>query len=123
MTENKDTMEMAIEKAKPLLANLSFGAFMGYCSGVAMKKTGKALAYVIGVGFISLQVAVSLGYIQIDWEKVRVDIVKKVDTTGDGKLDHTDLKAYWAKLKKVLMYKIPSAGGFSMGFLYGVRSG
>jgi len=123
MTENKDPVEVIIEKAKPLLANLSFGAVMGYCSGVAMKKVGKALAFAIGTIFIGLQGAVSFGYLQIDWEKVKIDIVKSVDTSGDGKFDVEDMKVYWRKVKKVLTYKIPSAGGFSLGFLYAVKHG
>jgi uncharacterized membrane protein (Fun14 family) len=123
MTEKKDLVEQAIERAKPILQNLGFGAVVGYCSGLAMKKVGKFLAFTIGVGFIGLQTVVSLGYITVDWEKVKVSFVKSVDTTGDGLLNTDDAKVYWQKLKKLLTNKIPSAGGFSFGFLYGVRYG
>lgn len=124
MTENKkDFVEAALDKAKPVLNNLTFGAFMGYCSGVAMKKVGKALAVVIGVGFIGLQSAVAAGFIQVDWEKVRVSIVMKMDSTGDGILNVDDAKAWWKKVKNILTNKVPAAGGFSLGFLYGVRNG
>jgi uncharacterized membrane protein (Fun14 family) len=123
MTEKKDIVEQAIEKAKPILQKLGFGTVMGYCSGIALQKVGKALAITIGIGFIGLQTVVSLGYIQVDWEKVKIDFVKRVDTTGDGKLDADDAKIYWQKLRKLLTNKIPSAGGFSLGFLYGVRYG
>ena len=121
--EKKDAVETALDTLKPILSNLSFGAVMGYCSGTALKKVGKALAVVIGVGFIGLQTAVSAGYIEVNWENVRVTFVNKIDTTGDGKLDFEDAKTYWKMLKKLLTNKIPSAGGFSLGFLYGVRSG
>jgi uncharacterized membrane protein (Fun14 family) len=123
MTEKKDLVEQAIEKAKPILQNLGFGAVVGYCSGIAMKKVGKLLAVTIGIGFIGLQTVVSLGYITVDWEKVKVSFVKSVDTDGDGKISTADYKVYWQKVKKVLTHKIPSAGGFSFGFLYGVRYG
>ena len=43
--------------------------------------------------------------------------------TGDGKLDVEDAKAWWRKVKALLTHKVPSAGGFSLGFLYGVRYG
>jgi len=43
------------------------------------------------------------------------------DTDGDGELTTADLKNYWITVKKVLTNKIPSAGGFSIGFLYGVK--
>lgn len=121
--EKKDSVEQAIEKAKPFLANLSFGAVMGYCSGTAMKKVGQALAMVIGLGFIGLQTAASTGYITIDWMKVKDDVAKKIDANNDGKLDAEDLKLYWRKIRAMLTDKLPSAGGFSLGFLYGVRYG
>jgi len=123
MTEKKDLVEEAIEKAKPILQKLGFGAIMGYCSGIAMYKVGKALAVTIGVGFIGIQTIVSFGWIEVDWVKLKIDFIQKVDTTGDGLLSADDAKVYWQKLKKLLTNKIPSAGGFSMGFLYGVRYG
>ncbi|CAB9529868.1 FUN14 family [Seminavis robusta] len=123
MTEKKDPVENAIELAKPLLAQLSFGAAMGYCSGMAMKKVGKAVAFGVGVIFIGLQAAASTGYIAVDWAKISDDTMKKLDTTGDGKVDAEDLKLYWKKLKALLVNKLPSSSGFSLGFLYGVRYG
>jgi uncharacterized membrane protein (Fun14 family) len=90
---------------------------------MAMKKVGKALAFVVGIGFISLQTAVSFGYIEVDWSKVRVSIVKKVDSTGDGKLNADDAKEYWRRLRRMLTNKIPAAGGFSLGFMWGVKYG
>jgi hypothetical protein len=39
----------------------------------------------------------------------------------DGKIDEEDAKAWWRIIKEVLVYKLPSAGGFSLGFLYGAR--
>ena len=123
MTEKKDLVEQAIDKLKPILSNLSFGAVMGYCSGTAMKKVGKALAVVIGIGFIGLQSAASAGYIEVDWHKISGGIVAKMDVTGDGKVDTEDVKAYWKKIRGVLTNKVPAAGGFSLGFMYGVKSG
>merc|ERR1712087_675179 len=111
-----------IEKLTPTLKTAGFGSFVGYCSGAAAKKIGKALAVVVGFGFIAIQGAVYSGYVNVDWNKVQDDAVKKIDTTGDGKLDVDDLKVYWKKVKKILTNQIPSAGGFSMGFLYGVSS-
>lgn len=123
MTEKKDIIEDLINKAQPVLMNIGFGSIMGYCSGVAMVKVGKALAFVIGSGFIGLQVAVSLGYINVDWAKVAGDAKAKIDLTNDGKITKDDAKEYWRRFKTVLTHKIPSAGGFSLGFLYGVRYG
>jgi uncharacterized membrane protein (Fun14 family) len=123
MTETKDIVEQAIEKAKPILLNIGFGSIMGYCSGVAMQKVGKAFAVIIGTTFVGLQVAVSLGYIDVKWDKVADGVHAKIDLTDDGKIDAKDAKEYWKKLKTILTHKLPSAGGFSFGFLYGVRHG
>jgi uncharacterized membrane protein (Fun14 family) len=127
MTESKkeptDAIEKLLDKAKPIIAKISFGGVMGYCSGTALKKVGKALAFVIGCGFIGLQVAVSSGYIDVDWNKVRDDAVGKMDSDKDGKLTAADAKEYWKKLRALLTNKIPGAGGFGLGFLYGVKHG
>jgi uncharacterized membrane protein (Fun14 family) len=85
MVENKpDPVERAIELAKPLLAQLGFGGVMGYCSGMAMKKIGKAVAFGVGVIFIGLQAAASTGYITVDWAKISDDTIKKIDPVRFG---------------------------------------
>ena len=88
MVENKeiekassDPMAMAIDKAKPIIAKISFGTIMGYCSGYALKKAGKLAAIVLGAGFIAVQTCVSYGYLEVDWNKVKDDAVKKVKVT------------------------------------------
>lgn len=117
-----DPVRATIEKLKPGMKQMTFGSIVGYCSGSAAKKIGKALSIVLGMGFILVQSAVYTGYIEVDWDKVQKDAVEKIDATGDGKLDTNDLQAYWKKVKKILTHKVPSAGGFSLGFLYGLQS-
>jgi len=117
-----DAILQAIDKAKPIVSQVTFGSIVGYCSGAAAKQIGKALAVVVGLGFMILQGAVHTGYISVDWKKVQDDAVKVIDTTGDGKITLEDFKAYWLKVKKLLTKEIPSASGFSLGFLYGLSS-
>ena len=123
MVEEKDPVESAIEKMKPMLSQISFGSFVGYCSGTAMKKIGKVLAFAIGVGFIGIQSAANAGFINIDWERVQESAIKPIDTTGDGKLDSEDLKNWWKKVREMLTKELPSTGGFGLGFLCGIRYG
>jgi uncharacterized membrane protein (Fun14 family) len=52
---------------------------MGYCSGMAFRRAGRALGVVIGIGFIGVQSAASLGYIDVDWTKVKNDAIKPLD--------------------------------------------
>lgn len=123
MTEKKDVVEEAMEKAKPVLMNIGFGSIMGYCSGLAFRTVGKALAFVIGSGFIALQVAASMGYVEVHWNRIADGARAQIDITKDGKLSAEDAKEYWRRLKTLLTNKVPSAGGFSLGFLYGVGYG
>ena len=99
MTESKDVVEGFIDKAKPIIAKLSFGAIMGYCSAMALKKVGKALAVVVGLGFIGMQTASSSGYISVDWTKISDEIKKKADSNQDGSVDSEDVKvsSVWSK--------------------------
>ena len=119
MTEKKDAVEQVIEKSKPILANIGMGGIVGFTSGIALKKIGKALAVVIGTGFIGLQLASVMGYVDVKWDNVAQSAKTKMDANQDGILDTEDVKEWWKRLKKLLTYKIPSAGGFSVGFLYG----
>lgn len=152
MTEQgDDPVNLALDKLKPVFAQLSFGSVMGYFSGYAAKKIGRAAAVVVGIGFMTLQIAAYNGYVEVDWAKVKDRAVKAVDTvrrfclyairsrsfslcisrslffafsqTGSGELDVDDAKAYWAKLKKILTFNLGSGAGFSLGFLYGVKHG
>ena len=79
---SSDSMAIAIDKARPIIAKISFGSIMGFCSGYALKQVGKVAAVVLGAGFIAAQTCVSYGYIQVDWNKVKDDAIKKVDTVS-----------------------------------------
>ena len=85
MAKSDDPMNQLIEKAKPQLSKLSFGGVIGYCSGAAAKKVGKAVSVFVGLAFIAVQSAAYTGYISVDWNKIKDDAVAKVDTVS--KLD------------------------------------
>lgn len=121
--KEEDVVQSILSKAKPILGNIGFGSIVGYCSGLAMRSIGRAAAVLIGGTFIGLQVAVGMGYIDVKWDKVGDQTKQAIDVNADGQLNVDDAKEYWKRLRKVLTHKIPSAGGFSLGFLYGVRHG
>jgi uncharacterized membrane protein (Fun14 family) len=98
--KKKDLVEQAIEQAKPLLANISFGGVMGFCSGMAMKKVGEKLAVVIGCGFVALQAAVSYGYIEgVNWAKIQADVSKGLDQNGVSRNHKTTMIHAWLARK------------------------
>lgn len=53
-------------------------------------------------------------------EQVKSDAISKVDSNGDKSISVEDAKYYWKKFKSIMTKNLPSAGGFSLGFMYGV---
>ena len=47
--DEPDAMSGAINRVGPVISKLTLGSIMGYCSGAATKKIGKALAVTFGV--------------------------------------------------------------------------
>jgi uncharacterized membrane protein (Fun14 family) len=123
MVEKRDPAEVAIDKAKPILSRLTFGSLVGYCSGMATQRIAKTAAFLIGVSFIAIQVSVSSGVVTMDWNKLQLHCHKILDVSGDEQLNADDLKIYWQRVRRILTKNLPSAGGFSFGFLYGLRYG
>ena len=63
------------------------------------------------------------GYINVDWKKVKGDIVKAVDTDGDGHVTQRDVVAHWKRLIAVLSFNIPGRAAFGMMAVLGFRHG
>jgi uncharacterized membrane protein (Fun14 family) len=85
--ESKDAVERALDALKPMAMKLSVGGVMGWCSGMALKKVGKAVAFVVGLGFVGLQTASYAGYIQLNWKKIGNDaVVKPLDSVRVDKV-------------------------------------
>jgi uncharacterized membrane protein (Fun14 family) len=82
MTKSDDPVNQILDAAKPQLSKLSFGGIVGYCSGAAVKKIGKAAAVLAGVAFMAVQSAVYSGYVAVDWNKIKDDAVAQVDTVS-----------------------------------------
>ncbi len=81
--KSPDAVERALDALKPVVTKLSLGGVMGYCSGMALKKVGKAMAFVVGLGFVAVQSAAYAGYIQVHWGKIADDsIVKRLDSVS-----------------------------------------
>lgn len=51
-----------------------------------------------------------MGIVDINWRKVETEALKVIDQDGDKKFDQKDLSILWNKLKKVLLYQLPSSG-------------
>ncbi|CAD7928859.1 unnamed protein product [Amoebophrya sp. A120] len=116
---------------KPLTGGLTFGGASGLAAGYACKKIGKAVAVGVGSLYCLFQVAASYGYVTINWKKVENDVMKALDTNGDGKLDEKDAGVWLQKVLDVLANdelegaaaKNTATGAFAGTFLLGLRRG
>lgn len=61
------------------------------------------------------------GYIDIQWKRIRADVLYLVDTDGDGEVTRKDVLKYVKGLMNVLVFKLPSTSGFTVGLVYGFR--
>ena len=75
-----EEVTLFIKANMPAAEQLGFGGVMGYCSGMAFRRVGRAFGVVIGLGFMGAQVAASSGYVDINWNKVKDDAIKPFDT-------------------------------------------
>ncbi|KAG9062021.1 FUN14 domain-containing protein 1 [Linnemannia hyalina] len=112
-------------KKEPLLngKELSFGMAMGLCSGYLFKKLGKLMMLVVGLGFVSLQLLVNTGYIQVNWKRIEGKFVDQFDVDRDGKVTINDAKHGFRWLMNLLtknfQFKSTFVGGFVLGFKHG----
>ena len=56
---NNDPISSAITSLSPMINKLGMGGLLGICSGYAFKRFGKEVAFVVGCGFIVLQVLIN----------------------------------------------------------------
>lgn len=115
------SIQDAIDSGVP--TQLSYGFVSGYCSGMALKKVGRAAAVVLGLGFVTLQTLSYQGYIQVDHVKMKKQVLDFFDFNEDGKIDGKDRSVATRKVMEVLQFNLPAGGGFGAGFIGGLRSG
>lgn len=83
MDKIPDQVSEIIKANGPAMNQLGFGGVMGYCSGMAFRRVGRVVGVVIGVGFMGAQAAAASGYVDIDWNKVKDDAIKQIDTVRE----------------------------------------
>ncbi|KDO32851.1 hypothetical protein SPRG_02543 [Saprolegnia parasitica CBS 223.65] len=120
VSKDDDPVSRLIDQFGAKIGEVSFGGFLGFCSGAAVKQIGKATAVSIGIIFVMAQVAAHKGYININWGKVEKDAIAAVDPDGDGKITQKDFKIWWKRFLEFAQYNFPSSSGFAAGFAAGV---
>ncbi|KAI9342117.1 FUN14 family-domain-containing protein [Pilaira anomala] len=102
---------------------LTFGTFLGICTGFLVKKVGKIFAAFVGTGFVFLQYLSQQGYVTVHWDRLEGGYNKALDVDKDGKVTRRDLQSNWQKFINVLTNNIQFKSTFMVGFYVGMRYG
>ena len=97
---------------KPIMAQLGFGGILGWAVGLLFKKTIKFVAIIIAIIFIGIQYCIYKGYIQgVDWLKI------------SGEFKETFNEGFFTGVWGFVTQNLPFGGGFTVGFLIGLKMG
>ncbi|KAI7899615.1 FUN14 family-domain-containing protein [Cokeromyces recurvatus] len=102
---------------------LTFGTFLGICTGFLIKKVGKIFAAFVGTGFVFLQYLSQQGYVTIHWDRLEGGYTNALDLDKNGKVTRRDLQSRWQKLINFLTNNIQFKSSFLVGFYAGIRYG
>lgn len=111
-----------LDVLKPQMQMFGVSGFTGYTAGYAFKRAFKVFFLSFGCCFIGLQSLASNGFITVHWEAMEKQFHRLADLDGDGKVDEKDIKDGYDRVLAYLSAGAPSVGGFSTGFLVGLRS-
>lgn len=101
---------------------VSVTAVMGYCAGMAIRRVTKDAAYVVGIGFCSLQLLQYYGFVTIHWNRFAAFWTQTLDVDGDGEVTWNDLKIVCKRGIRFFASGVPDAAGFTTGLLLGFRA-
>jgi len=96
------------------VGQLGFGGLLGYAAGYATQKALKLLLFVLGFLFVAVQVLAYYGFVDVHW----MDVQSAVEPI----LDQPRLSSYTNLFLGILKTNLPFAGGFTGGFLLGLRA-
>lgn len=110
---------------KPLFnkGELTFGTFLGVCTGFLVKKVGKIFAAFVGTGFVFLQYLSQQGYVTVHWDRLEGGYTNALDVDKDGKVSKRDLTSRWQKFVNFLTNNLQFKSTFLIGFYAGIRYG
>ncbi|KAI8082588.1 FUN14 family-domain-containing protein [Gilbertella persicaria] len=100
---------------------LTFGTFLGLCTGFLVKKVGKLFAAFIGTGFVFLQYLSQQGYVTVHWDRLEGRYNSTFDTDKDGRVTRRDLSSKWQNFVNFLTSNIQFKSTFLVGFFAGLR--
>lgn len=106
---------------KSVSKEVAVSGALGATVGVATRRLTSDALYGAGLCFAGLQVLAYCGLITIHWNVISDAVEKAADQNNDGKLDMEDVKIFWRRCIAYAGRGVPSAAGFSSGFLFGYQ--
>ncbi|EGC30739.1 hypothetical protein DICPUDRAFT_92918 [Dictyostelium purpureum] len=93
----------------------SLGGTLGYCAGLATKKIGTFVLFIVGSIFIAIQILSYKGYLNVNWDKV--------NTQHSPKFTKEKRQKFYRTFYKLLTHNLPFKVGFGGGFVLGFKHG
>ncbi|KAI9487601.1 MAG: FUN14 family-domain-containing protein [Benjaminiella poitrasii] len=121
----EDNTKVAVGQGKSLFhkGELTFGTFLGICTGFLIKKVGKIFAAFVGTGFVFLQYLSQQGYVTIHWDRLEGGYTNSLDVDKNGKVTRRDIQSKWQTFINFLTNNIQFKSSFLIGFYTGIRYG
>eukprot|EP00981_Chlorochromonas_danica_P003427 scaffold654_cov207-Ochromonas_danica.AAC.12 len=101
---------------------VGFGYLMGYSSGFCLRKGFRIIAFGAGGAFIVIQSLSYSGLIKVNYDGIQKKVETVLDLNKDGKVDAKDAQLAMDKIQEVLGHNMLIGGGFTIGFLVGLRA-
>ncbi|SMB91036.1 Uncharacterized membrane protein, Fun14 family [Deinococcus hopiensis KR-140] len=108
-----DSSVSLLDALRPLLPDFSVGALLGFATGLALKKVGRAVLLALGLLFIALQLLAYFDLVTVNWPRLQALSEPWLRQGGE-------LGSRW--LMRVLTANLPFAGAFTAGLLLGLRA-
>ncbi|KAI9310683.1 FUN14 family-domain-containing protein, partial [Dichotomocladium elegans] len=100
---------------------IAFGTVLGVCTGYFIKKVGKLLMFMIGLGFVCLQYLSAKSYITVHWDRMAQGYNREFDVDQDGRVTKRDINTKWQMLIRFLTHNLQFKSTFLVGLYAGIR--
>ncbi|KAJ3151193.1 FUN14 domain-containing protein 2 [Geranomyces michiganensis] len=102
---------------------MTLGGALGAFTGFFTAKIGKVVAFVIGGGFVAMQLLAHAGFITVSWSNISNSFNKQFNANEYGEVPPSTISLIVRRMLRWLTADVPFTGGFIAGFWLGFRLG
>ncbi|KAJ3134067.1 FUN14 domain-containing protein 2 [Geranomyces variabilis] len=102
---------------------MTLGGALGAFTGFFTAKIGKVVAFVIGGGFVAMQLLAHAGFITVSWSNISASFNKQFNANEYGEVPPSTISLIVRRMLRWLTADVPFTGGFVAGFWLGFRLG